>query len=148
MSKTSLFVIILLSSLLGACDFHIPTKVVALNASITGKTDSVFAIKLKEHFDTEAAQSFIVQVGNEAQRKQAATYLDGTASSHTLTLSVPVKIFRNKKLLLSKTLSASTTTSKLPTTQANRLQIDASYTQLRSTIITELLRRLEYLDEN
>jgi LPS-assembly lipoprotein len=82
------------------------------------------------------------------QKKQTATYSNGVSSSYTLTLSVPVKIFRNKKKLLSKTLTASTTIGKLPTTQADRLQIDTSYLQLRNIIVTKLLRRLRYLDEN
>jgi LPS-assembly lipoprotein len=94
------------------------------------------------------AQSLVVQIDNEVQKKQTATYSNGVSSSYTLTLSVPVKIFRNKKILLSKTLTASTTIGKLPTTQADRLQIDTNYLQLRNIVVTKLLRRLRYLDEN
>jgi LPS-assembly lipoprotein len=82
------------------------------------------------------------------QKQQIATYSNGVSSSYTLTLSVPVKIFRSKKILLSKTLTASTTIGKLPTTQADRLQIDTNYLQLRNIVVTKLLRRLRYLDEN
>jgi LPS-assembly lipoprotein len=66
---------------------------------IWSKVDSVFAIKLKSHFNVEAAQSLVVQIDNEVQKKQTATYSNGVSSSYTLTLSVPVKIFRNKKKL-------------------------------------------------
>ncbi|CAB9538906.1 hypothetical protein [uncultured Gammaproteobacteria bacterium] len=148
MSKISLLVAILIFSLLSACGFHTPTKITALNVLITGKVDSVFAIKLKTHFNVEVAQSLVVQIDNEVQKKQTATYSNGVSSSYTLTLSVPVKIFRNKKILLSKTLTASTTIGKLPTTQADRLQIDTNYLQLRNIVVTKLLRRLRYLDEN
>lgn len=148
MSKINLIIIIIFSSLLSACSFHTPTKITTLNAVITGKVNSVFATKLKTYFDVEAAQSFTIQIGNEVQNKRTVTYLDGIANSYTLTLGIPVKIFRNKKLLLSKTLIANATIEKLPTTQTNRLQIDISYMQLRKTIMTKLLRRLRYLNEN
>jgi hypothetical protein len=36
----------------------------------------------------------VVQIDNEVQKKQTATYSNGVSSSYTLTLSVPVKIFR------------------------------------------------------
>jgi shikimate kinase len=70
------------------CGFRRPTKITALNVLITGKVDSVFAIKLKTHFNVEAAQSLVVQIDNEVQKKQTATYSNGVSSSYTLTLSV------------------------------------------------------------
>jgi len=66
-----------------------------------------------------------------------------------LNLSVPIKVFNNdNKLLLSKNLNASIHLSKMSATQADRLQIEENYEQLRNTIIKKLLRRLSKLNEN
>jgi hypothetical protein len=43
----------------------------------------VFAIKLKTHFNVEVAQSLVVQIDNEVQKKQTATYSNGVSSSYT-----------------------------------------------------------------
>lgn len=146
MSKINLLTIILISSLLNACGFHTPTDVTSLNVSITGKSNNAFATELKKHFDTKAEQYSTVQIGDEVQKQRTAAYDSKAAtSSHTLTLSVPVKIFRGKKLLLLKTLTASTTVSEMSTLQANRLQIDASYVQLRNEVVAKLLRILKAL---
>lgn len=144
MSKINLLAILIISSLLSTCGFHVPNNVTPLNASITGKADNAFATELKKHLNVKATQSLSVQIGDEVQKKQAIAYSRGVASSHTLTLSVPVKISRDNKPLLSTVLTASTTISKL-SSQANRLQTDASYAQLRSTIVAKLLRRLKHL---
>jgi LPS-assembly lipoprotein len=145
MPTINLLTIILLSSLISACGFHTPTNVTTLNVAITGKVDTVFATELKKHFDVKATQSLTVQIGDESQQQQATAYEGGSSSSQALTLGVPVTIWRGKKLLLSTTLSASTTISEL-SSQADRLQTDASYVQLRSVIVTKLLRRLKALN--
>lgn len=145
MSKINLLAAILVFSLLSACGFHAPTDTTSLNASITGNTEGAFATALKKHFNAKATQSLTLRIGNEVQKQRTSAYSAGTASSHVLILGVPVKISRDKKTLLSKTLTASTIVSELPTAQANRLQIAAAYVQLRDEIITKLLRRLKVL---
>jgi LPS-assembly lipoprotein len=150
MSKINLLSIILITSLLSACGFHTPYKNTPLNASITSTDNNTFTLELRKHFNSEAAQSLAIQVGDEVQKKQTSSYdPSGKISSYTLSLSVPVKVFNNNnKLLLSQNLTASTHLSKMSATQADRLQIAESYEQLRNTIIKKLLRRLNRLNEN
>jgi Rare lipoprotein B family. len=150
MSKISFLSAILITSLLGSCGFHTPYKNTTLNASIIASTNNAFADELKKRFDQEASQSLIVQIDNEVQKKQTASYKsDGKASSYTLSLSIPVKVFNNNnKLLLSKDFSASIHLSKMSATQADRLQIEETYAQLRSTIVKKLLRILSKFNEN
>ncbi|SFV86401.1 hypothetical protein MNB_SUP05-SYMBIONT-4-1024 [hydrothermal vent metagenome] len=145
MLKINLLIIILISGLLGACGFHKPTDITPLNVSITGDMNSVFAAEFKKHLNAKAAKSLTVKIGKSTQNKRASTYTAGTASSHILTLSIPVTISRDKKLLASVTLTASTVASELSLQQANRLQEDSSYAQLRHEIISKLLRRLNTL---
>jgi len=150
MSKINLLSIILITSLLSACGFHTPYKNTPLNASITSTDNNAFTLELRKRFNSEAAQSLAIQVGDEVQKKQTSSYdSSGKISSYTLSLSVPVKVFNNNnKLLLSQNLTASTHLSKMSATQADRLQIAESYEQLRNTIIKQLLRRLNRLNEN
>ncbi len=150
MSKISFLSIIIVSLLLSSCGFHTPYKNSPLNASITANDNNTFATELKKRFNSEALQHLSVQINDEVRKKQTASYKsDGKTNSYTLSLSVPVKVFnKNNKLLFSQTLSASTHLSKMSNTQADRLQIEESYEQLRNTIIKKLLRRLSKLNEN
>ncbi|HIG88479.1 MAG TPA: hypothetical protein EYQ04_00745 [Candidatus Thioglobus sp.] len=150
MSKISFLSAILITSLLSSCGFHTPYKNTTLNASIIASTNNAFADELKKRFDQEASQSLIVQIDNEVQKKQTASYKsDGKANSYTLSLSIPVKVFNNNnKLLLSKDFSVSIHLSKMSVTQADRLQIEETYAQLRSTIVKKLLRILSKFNEN
>ena len=68
---------------------------------------------------------------------------------------MPVKVLNtDKKLLLSQDLTASMHLNSLKradntiNTQADRLQIEESYAQLRNTLIKKLIRRLSKLNEN
>ncbi|CAC9433865.1 hypothetical protein BHECKSOX2_776 [Bathymodiolus heckerae thiotrophic gill symbiont] len=146
MSKINLLSIILITSLLSACSFHTPNNAISINASITSSANNAFAAELKKHFNPQAQQSLRVEIGDEMQKQQTIAYkTNDDVSSYTLTLAIPVKVFRGKKLLLSKDLTASIIANKL-STQADRLQVNRSYTQLRSTIVKRLLRRLNSLN--
>ena len=150
MSKISLLSIILITTLLSSCGFHTPYKNTSLNASVAANASNAFATELKKRLNQDAMQSLAIQIGDEVQKKHTASYnSSGQTNSYTLTLSVPVKVFGNgNKLLLSQDLTASTHLSKMSSTQADRLQIAESYSQLRNTIIKKLLRRLDRLNEN
>jgi len=151
MSKINFLSIVLMTALLSSCGFHTPYKNTSIiNASIISSANNAFTTELKKRFNQEATQSLTIQIGNEVQKKQTSSYKsDGKASSYTLSLSVPIKVFNNdNKLLLSKNLNASIHLSKMSATQADRLQIEENYEQLRNTIIKKLLRRLSKLNEN
>jgi len=151
MSKINFLSIVLMTALLSSCGFHAPYKNTSIiNASIISSANNAFTTELKKRFNQEATQSLTIQIGNEVQKKQTSSYKsDGKASSYTLNLSVPIKVFNNdNKLLLSKNLNASIHLSKMSATQADRLQIEENYEQLRNTIIKKLLRRLSKLNEN
>ncbi|KAA0445871.1 MAG: hypothetical protein FXV79_00940 [Candidatus Thioglobus sp.] len=143
MSKINSIAIVFSCALLSACGFHTPTNT-QLNASITGNIDGDFATELKKYFDINAQRSLTVNIGAETKKEQVSAYEQGDSSSYILTFSVPIKILDNKKLLLSKTLTATTAVSDLPT-QANNLQIISSYKRLRSEVVGKLLRRLKTL---
>ena len=156
MSKINLLVAIIIIALLGSCGFHAPHTNSAINASITSSRNNAFADELQKRFNQNMPQTLVVQVDAENQNQHTASYTlnnesnKSEASGYTLSLSVPIKVFnQRKKLLLSQTFSANTYLSKMmEASQANRLQIEEGYQQLRYLIIRRLLRKLSKLNEN
>ena len=150
MSKIKLSVLILTTALLSSCGFHTPVKNTSLNATIVSESSNAFANELKTRFNQEAIQNLTIQIGAEVQKQQTASYKSGnTVNSYTLSLSVPVKVFdADQKLLLSQSLTSKLHLNKIDSSQADRLQIEESYTQLRNTLIKKLIRRLSKLNEN
>lgn len=151
MSKINLSVLIITAALLSSCGFHTPIKNTPLNASIVSEKSNAFASELKTRFNQSANQNLTIQVGPEVQKQQTSSYTSGNVvNSYTLSLSVPVKVYSaDQTLLLAQDLKASLHLSKITSsTQADRLQIEESYTQLRNTLIKKLIRRLSKLNAN
>ncbi len=151
MLKINLITAIIITTLLSSCGFHTPYKNSSINAFITSDKNNLFADELKKRFNQEAPQTLTIKIDSEGQNKQTSSYSsDGKTSGYTLSLNIPVKVISSdNKLLLSQDLTASTHLSKITSsTQADRLQTEESYTQLRNTIIKKLLRRLSKLNEN
>lgn len=150
MSKINLSVLIITAALLSSCGFHTPIKNTPLNASIVSEKSNAFASELKTRFNQSANQNLTIQVGPEVQKQQTSSYTSGNVvNSYTLNLSVPVKVYNaDQKLLLAQDLKASLHLSKITSSQADRLQIEESYTQLRNTLIKKLIRRLSKLNAN
>lgn len=149
MPKTHLLSIILISSLLNACGFHVPKDTPPINASITGVTDSTFVREFKKHLDVNMAPSLRIEIGEEVQRNQTTAYKsDGDTSSYMLTLSVPIKVWRAQELLLSKNLIATTMLKKMELLQANTLQTEHGFVQLRKKVVARVLRILTQLNAN
>ena len=156
MSKINLSVLIITTALLSSCGFHTPIKNTPLNASIVSEKSNAFASELKTRFNQKAVQNLTIHIGAETKKQQTASYTaSNTTNSYTLSLSVPVKVLNtDKKLLLSQDLTASMHLNSLKradntiNTQADRLQIEESYTQLRNTLIKKLIRRLSKLNAN
>ena len=150
MSKINLSVLIITAALLSSCGFHTPIKNTPLNASIVSEKSNAFASELKTRFNQSANQNLTIQVGPEVQKQQTSSYTSGNVvNSYTLSLSVPIKVYSaNQKLLLAQDLKASLHLSKITSSQADRLQIEESYTQLRNTLIKKLIRRLSKLNAN
>ena len=150
MSKINLSVLIITTALLSSCGFHTPIKNTPLNASIVSEKSNAFASELKTRFNQSANQNLTIQVGPEVQKQQTSSYTSGNVvNSCTLSLSVPVKVYNaDQKLLLAQDLKASLHLSKITSSQADRLQIEESYTQLRNTLIKKLIRRLSKLNAN
>ena len=151
MSKINLSVLIITTALLSSCGFHTPIKNTPLNASIVSEKSNTFASELKTRFNQSANQNLTIQIGPEVQKQQTSSYTSGNViNSYTLSLSVPVKVYSaDQTLLLAQDLKASLHLSKITSsTQADRLQIEESYTQLRNTLIKKLIRRLSKLNAN
>lgn len=151
MLKMRFLSLILIAGVLSACGgFHTPTKSTLLNASVNASRYNVFATELKKHFDAEEMQYLSIKIGDETRNNHTASYkLTGEAKSYTLTLSVPITVFdHNNLLLLSQTFKESTHLKKIEAKQADKLQNDAAYAQLRSSLIKKLLRKLYRLNES
>jgi len=150
MSKINLSVLIITTALLSSCGFHTPIKNTPLNASIVSEKSNAFASELQTRFNQSANQNLTIQIGPEVQKQQTSSYTSGnTINSYTLSLSVPVKVYSaDQKLLLAQDLKASLHLSKITSSQADRLQIEESYAQLRNTLIKKLIRRLSKLNAN
>ena len=150
MSKINLSVLIITTALLSSCGFHTPIKNTPLNASIVSEKSNAFASELQTRFNQSANQNLTIQIGSEVQKQQTSSYTSGnTINSYTLSLSVPVKVYSaDQKLLLAQDLKASLHLSKITSSQADRLQIEESYAQLRNTLIKKLIRRLSKLNAN
>ena len=157
MSKINLLVATIVIALLGSCGFHAPHTNSAINASITSSRNNAFADELQKRFNQNMPRTLVVQVDAENQNQHTDSYTlineandneANEASGYTLSLSVPIKVFnQRKKLLLSQTFTANTHLSKMAF-QADRLQIEEGYQQLRHLIIRRLLRKLSKLNEN
>ncbi len=149
MSKINLLVAIIIIALLGSCGFHVPHTNSAINASIISSRNNVFSDELQKHFNQNIPQTLVVQVDAENQNQHTASYTLSKARGYTLSLSVPIKVFnQRKKLLLSQIFSANMHLRKMDAFQADRLQIEEGYQQLRYLIIRRLLRKLSKLNEN
>lgn len=150
MSKINLLVAIIIIALLGSCGFHVPHTNSAINASIISSRNNVFSDELQKHFNQNIPQTLVVQVDAENQNQHTASYDSShKATGYTLSLSVPIKVFsQRKKLLLSQIFSANMHLRKMDAFQADRLQIEEGYQQLRYLIIRRLLRKLSKLNEN
>jgi LPS-assembly lipoprotein len=150
MSKINLLAATIIIALLGSCGFHTPHTNSAINASITSSHNNAFADELQKRFNQNIPRTLVVQVDAENQNQHTTSYTSSNkASGYTLSLSVPIKVFnQRKKLLLSQTFSANTYLSKMDAFQADRLQIEEGYQQLRYLIIRRLLRKLSKLNEN
>ena len=151
MSKINFLTLILATALLSSCGFHTPVKNTPLNAVIVSANTNEFARELQSRFNQNAVQNLTIQLGSEMRKQQTASYTSSNSvNSYTLSLSVPVKVFGAKQqLLLSQDLKANLHLSKITaSTQADRLQIEEAYKQLRNTLIKKLIRRLSKLNEN
>lgn len=150
MSKINLLTATIIIALLGSCGFHAPHTNSAINASITSSRNNAFADELQKRFNQNIPRTLVVQVDAENQSQHTDSYTSShKASGYTLSLSVPIKVFnQRKKLLLSQTFSANTYLRKMDAFQADRLQIEEGYQQLRYLIIRRLLRKLSKLNEN
>ena len=150
MSKINLLTALIITTLLSSCGFHTPYKNAALNATVISDKNNEFAKTLNKRLNQDAIKTLTVQIEAETQKQQTASYKSsGAENSYNLTLSVPIKVLNNnKELLLSQTLTANTHFTKIDSTQADRLQIQEGYQQLRSTLVKKLLRRLSKLNEN
>ena len=151
MSKINFLTLILVTLLLSSCGFHTPVKNTPLNAVIVSANTNEFARELQSRFNQNAVQNLTIQLGSEMRKQQTASYTSSNSvNSYTLSLSVPVKVFGAKQqLLLSQDLRANLHLSKITaSTQADRLQIEEAYAQLRNTLIKKLIRRLSKLNEN
>lgn len=148
MSKITLLSIIFITIFLSACGFNL-SKNTSFNALIVSNTNNKLAAELKKHFNLNAKKSLLIEIGDEIRKKHPAAYQTNADTSHyTLTINVPIKIFRGKKLLFSKNLKTSSTINNTLSSQANRLQINENYAHLKNEIIKKILRILRQLNEN
>ena len=146
MKKIHLILTLIVTLGLSSCGFHTPYKNAPINASISSADNNLFANALTQRFDTNAPQKLRISIGAESKHQQVSSYSGGQDSSYTLTLSVPISVQQQDKVLLLQTLSMSKHISKMSSAQADRLQIEQTYTQLRNDLVKQLLRKLAALN--
>lgn len=147
MSNINFLAIITITALLSGCGFHTPHTNNALNATIISAKNNAFAAELEKRFNPVAIKSLVIEIGEEVQKKQAASYdIRGEISSYTLSVSVAIKVFdADKNLLLVDKLTDRSHLQRELAIQADRLQIAEYYRQLRHSLIQRLLRKLNHL---
>ncbi|MBE8189504.1 MAG: hypothetical protein HAW58_01225 [Candidatus Thioglobus sp.] len=146
MSKIILLSLIFSATFLSSCGFHTPRSGTSLNLSVISAKNNAFANELKKHFNPSAAKSLRVEISNETQKKQAASFdKTGQITSYNLSLSVLVKAFKGKKVLLSENFAQTVHLQRVLETQSDRLRITEHYNELRETLIKRLLRKLKRL---
>ncbi len=150
MPKISFLSIFFLSLFLSSCGFHTPYKSSDINANIISSENNLFVNALTKRFNKDSNKSFSITIGDENKTKQNSSFnSSGTVASYTLTLAVNVEVYnRDNVLLIKEELHASSHHSVLSSTQADKLQIDEAYSNLRNTLIKKLLRRMYRLDED
>ncbi len=146
MSKINFLPLILVIALLSSCGFHTPENNTPLNASVISTKHNAFTTELEKHFNPTAAKFLTIQIGNELQEQKTASFdTAGQIRRYTLSISVPVKVFKEGKLLFSEDLIQRVNLERVIETQADRLQITEHYNELRATLVKRLLRKLKYL---
>jgi outer membrane lipopolysaccharide assembly protein LptE/RlpB len=148
MSKINLLIILFIATFLNACGFHIPTNSSAINALIVSEKSNIFAQELTKSFNPSARKNLSLKIGAEVRSQKVASFTSGsTVNSYTLNLSVPIQVSNlEQKILLSKTLEARKHVNKIfDSSQADRLQIEEIYVQLRRTLVKKFIRQLSKL---
>ena len=147
MMKIRLILTLIVTLGLSSCGFHTPYKNAPINAHISSADNNLFTQALVQRFDENASKKLSITIGAESTRQQTSSYTSaGKDGSYTLTLSVPISIQQRDKVLFLQTLSASKHISKMSSSQADRLQIEQTYTQLRNNLVKQLLRKLAALN--
>lgn len=148
MANFKLLLVLIASITLSSCGFHTPYTNTSLNANVISSDNNAFARALTKHLAADAPKRLQVEIGAEKQHKHTSSYTSaGQENNYTLTLSVPVRVSKQQTLLLSDTLTASQYVSKMSLAQADRLQTQEAYQQLRQRLVKQLLRKLAKLNE-
>ncbi len=148
MANFKLLLVLIASITLSSCGFHTPYTNTSLNAKVISAGNNAFADALSKHLNADAPKRLQIELGAEVQQKHTSSYTSaGQANNYTLTLSIPVRVSNQNTLLLSETLSASQYVSKMSLEQADRLQTQEAYQQLRQRLVKQLLRKLAKLNE-
>lgn len=137
----------LISHFMSACGFYVAPAVSQVNASIDASKNSLFAQVLKKHLNPSLTPTLSVEIQREKQQKSIANYRDGIASGYYLVLYVPVKVYKNKQLILQTTLTRSRYLSDSATTLAGQLQQQTQYNYLRNALVSEFAKRLNLLSK-
>lgn len=150
MSKINFLSIFFLSIFLSSCGFHAPYKSSDINASVSSNENNLFASSLVKRFKSNSDESFNINIEDERKTKQNSSFnSSGTLARYNLSISVNVEIYNKENVLLIKEdLKASSYHNALSSTQADKLQIEEAYSNLRENLIKQLLRRMYRLNED
>jgi LPS-assembly lipoprotein len=150
MSKISFLSIIFISLLLTSCGFHTPYKASDINADINSKKSNEFAVALQKHLNKDTPANYSINISDENKTQKSSSFDSaGNINSYTLNLNVKFEIRDiDNVLLLDDDLDASSHLTKMSSSQADKLQIDEAYSNLREQLIKKLLRIMYRLNEN
>ncbi|HIL41936.1 MAG TPA: hypothetical protein EYG35_00955 [Gammaproteobacteria bacterium] len=150
MSKISFLSIIFLSVMLSSCGFHAPYKSQDINVNIIGNTSNEFVTALSSHLNKDTGATLNIKISDETKTKKNASFdSSGNVKSYTLGISVDVEVLDSyNTLIMKEQLFTSSHHTAMSSTQADTLQSEEAYSNLRETIIKKLLRRLHRLNES
>ncbi len=150
MYKFFIYFLILFTSLIYGCGFHLAHQTSDINAKIVSSVENAFTKQVESQFNKKSKANFIINIADEIKNEQSVTYTSkGKRSETKIYLSIPIKVYDlSNNLLFKKTLSANKNVSKTGFSQADDLQIAESYQQLRRTLANSLLLKLKALNAN
>ncbi len=149
MKNYLLLTALLMGLLLSGCGFHTPQKPkTTINANIIAAEGHAFARLLKRVIGANpkaSSTTLEIKLAPEQQETSIGSYSKGVVSGYYLVINVPVKVYRNQKLVLEIVLTNSAYLSDTGSDLSDRLQQNSRYQSLRESLVRQLLARLSNL---
>ena len=142
--KHSVAIIIIV--LFSACSISSNIATKQISAKIVSSKDNKVANIIKGSLS--AGDDFIIHIADEIRQKNISTLDKNVVTTHKLTISIAVEVYKRGKLLLKEVISASVYNKNSNTTTANELQENINYEHIREKLAGVILIKLLNLYAN